>query len=115
MDSRELELYVLGIIQRRVGEKNAIKDPEIRSIVEVPDPDKRKPTAGLREIINHLRRTGHPICSSTNGYWWASSPEDLQVNIDALKGRAIKILEAVNGLQKAHDEWEREPIQNKLF
>lgn len=60
---------ILRIINGRIGEKNAITDKEIRERVVVFDPDLRKPTAGLREIINHLRQEGNPICSGISGYW----------------------------------------------
>lgn len=96
-----VENDVLKIIKSRVGEENAIKDQEIRSMLEVPDSDKRKPTAGLREVINSLRQKEYPICSGLNGYWYAKDAQDLYFNIEALNGRALKIMTAVKGMRAA--------------
>ncbi len=103
----QIENDVLEIIKSRVGEENAIKDTEIRTLIEVPDSDKRKPTAGLREVINSLRQKEYQICSGTNGYWWAKDAQELYFNIEALNGRALKIMTAVKGMRAALDRINR--------
>lgn len=105
MPDSHLEYSILKIIEKHVGVKNAIKDKDIRNLVEVPDPDKEKPTAGLRIIINTLRSKGVPICSGTQGYWWAESYSDLKLNMEALEGRAIKIFEATKGMKACLSRW----------
>lgn len=98
-----VENDILEIIKTRVGEANAIKDTEIRTLIEVPDGDKKKPTAGLRQIINSLRSKEYPICSGTSGYWWAKDEKELYFNLEALNGRALKIMSAVKGMRAALD------------
>lgn len=99
----QVENEVLEIIKSRVGKENAIKDFEIRDLIKVPDTDKRKPTAGLREVINSLRKKEYPICSGLDGYWYAKDAQDLYFNIEALNGRALKIMVAVKGMRAALD------------
>ena len=78
-----------------------ITDGEIRQRVQVADPDTKKKGAGLRRIINSLHQKGYPICSDTGGYWYAQSQQELLDNAEALRGRAIKILNAVQGMERA--------------
>jgi hypothetical protein len=106
---------ILAILKNHVGEEHAIKDPAIRQFVNVPDRDPRKPTAGLREIINTLRQSGEPICSSTNGYWYAKNAEELKNCIEALDGRAIKIFEATKGMKKALNNLFNDKVQAKFL
>lgn len=107
----ETEEIVLGII-RKHDAKNKIYDGGIRSQIQVADPVSKK-GAGLRHVINSLRQMGYPICSDTGGYWFATSRSELIENINALKGRAIKILEAVRGMEKGVDMFNFE--QGKLL
>jgi len=103
----QIEMEILDIIRSRVGEENAIKDTEIRKIIDVPDPDKRKPTAGLRDIVNSLRQKEYPICSGIKGYWYAKDIAELRENIEALDGRAIKIMTATKGMKARLEMWMR--------
>jgi hypothetical protein len=100
-------MEILDIIRSRVGEEKAIKDTEIRQMIDVPDPDKRKPTAGLRDIINSLRQKAYPICSGIKGYWYAKDIAELRENIEALDGRAIKIMTATKGMKETLEAWTR--------
>jgi hypothetical protein len=55
----------------------------------------------LRKIVNWLRRSGYPVCSDThNGYYWASSANDIIECIKSNKERADGILAANEGLKK---------------
>jgi len=108
----EIEKMVLDIIKTKKGE-DRINDGGIRNLVKVADPDIKKPGAGLRRIINNLRQQGYAICSDTGGYWYASSKRELLDNAEALRGRAVKILEAVRGMERAAERFEE--IQGGLF
>lgn len=107
----ETDKLVLEII-RSVKGILRINDGGIRSLVKVKDPDAAKPGAGLRKIINGLRQRGYAICSDTRGYWYASGPQELRENAAALKGRAVKILEAAKGMERAADRYDE--IQGRL-
>lgn len=101
------EVTLLEIIRGYTGD-NRIKDHQIRNLIVIQDPDERKPGHGLRRIVNSLRQNGHPICSDTRGYWYATTPEELSEFIESLRGRATKILEAVGGLSETLKEWEQQ-------
>jgi len=98
---------ILEIMLDHVGVENAITDKVIRELVIVSDPDVRKPTAGLRDIINALRQEGHPICSGLVGYWYAKDIDELRSNIEALNGRALKIMSATKWMNECLTRWER--------
>jgi len=107
----ETEEIVLGII-RKHDAKNKIYDGGIRSQIQVADPVSKK-GAGLRHVINSLRQMGYPILSDTGGYWYATTKSELIENTEALRGRAVKILEAVRGMEKAVEMFDT--LQAKLL
>lgn len=57
----------------------------------------------LRRFINHLRRSGIPICSSNNGYWYSEKIEDIDSTLIALKSRIGGINRAIEGLEECRD------------
>ena len=97
---------ILEIMLDHVGVENAITDSMIRHIIRVQDPDDRKPSAGLRDVINALRQEGNPICSGLVGYWYAKDEYELRQNIEALDGRALKIMSATKGMRDCLIRWE---------
>lgn len=53
----------------------------------------------LRQIIEKLRRDGHPICAHPAlGYHWASSASELESAIGYLVGRAMTSLEQASAM-----------------
>ena len=54
----------------------------------------------LRRLINYLRTTGLPICSSNSGYWYSESTVDVQNTLTALKSRIEGINRAIGGLEE---------------
>ena len=52
----------------------------------------------LRSVIHALRETGHPICSSSKGYF-IGSREDVLSTIESLDQRARSIQSTVDGLR----------------
>ena len=55
----------------------------------------------VRRIINSLRCTGFPVCSDSEGYYYAASQEEINATIAQLNGRITKIANARNGLLTA--------------
>lgn len=110
----ESEVAVLAILKNHVGVENAITDSMIRHIIQVADPDDRKPSAGLRDVINSLRQQGEPICSGLVGYWYAVDIDELEQNINALDGRALKIMSATKGMKECLNRWKTRG-QNSLL
>lgn len=108
----EEEKAVLDVIIKH-SSTDKIRDPQIRRQVQIIDPDTKKPGAGLRKVINQLRQKGFGICSDTGGYWYAQSKQELIDNAQSLRGRAIKIIEAARGMERAADRYDE--IQARLF
>lgn len=108
----EEEKAVLDVIIKHSA-TDKIRDPQIRRIVMIIDPDSKKPGAGLRRVINQLRQKGFGICSDTGGYWYAQDKQELLDNAQSLRGRAIKIIEAARGMERAADRFDE--MQARLF
>ena len=98
------EKTVLEVIKNHTKDSK-IFDGAIRRAVRTTDPAE-KPGAGLRRIINSLRQKGFAICSDTRGYWYAQSKGELLENAEALRGRAIKIINAAQGMERAAERYE---------
>ncbi|AFY60330.1 hypothetical protein [Synechococcus sp. PCC 6312] len=55
----------------------------------------------LRYLVQELRLRGCPICAHPNtGYYWAETPEELEVALGFLRGRALCSLRQVARLQR---------------
>ena len=52
----------------------------------------------VREAVNALRRTGHPICANSHGYWLSNQPDEVMETIHSLEHRMVGIAEATEGL-----------------
>lgn len=74
------------------SEKQAVKSGEICGIFNL-----HKET--LRGLVNFLRCSGMPICSSSRGYWYSDKPEDISKTLSHLEGRVKGINRAIKGLK----------------
>ena len=54
----------------------------------------------LRRLINYLRTTGLPICSSNSGYWYSENEVDVKNTLVALKSRIEGMNRAIQGLEE---------------
>jgi len=52
----------------------------------------------IRRYVNSLRRDGVPICSGENGYFYASTYEELEATVRQLDSRIEKIAKARDGI-----------------
>ena len=55
----------------------------------------------VRGIVNYLRKRGHPIGSSSKGYWYAQSKIELEDTINHLKQRRTAIDCVIRGLENS--------------
>lgn len=76
------------------GEQYAVSSRELSSAFNIPERE-------LRTVINELRREGVPICSSSNGYFFAESDTELLQTIGHMASRIAGISGALRGLKKA--------------
>jgi len=59
----------------------------------------------LRKNINGLRVEGYPVCSDSNGYFYAGCPEEIDVSIAHLASRSREMARAKEGLRRAKDDF----------
>lgn len=90
---------VLAQLQGRRGGANGITARDLVYVLtsRVSAADERR----LRQIIEKLRRDGHPICAHPAlGYHWASSPSELDDTITFLIRRAMTSLEQASAMKR---------------
>ena len=75
------------------GKANAVKSKVIEARFHCKG-------AEVRRMVNELRCKGVPICSSNQGYYYATSNEEIQETIAHLEGRIKKIRAAQDGIKK---------------
>lgn len=77
-----------------VGAEKAISGLRLSSIAGVTPSD-------VRRIVNTLRSEKHPICSDSNGYFYAASTKEIDMTIAHLTSRTRHINRAKEGLHCA--------------
>lgn len=75
-------------------EDTAVKARELRSLFNLTDRQ-------LRVEVNHLRRDGEPVCSSSCGYWYSTDPSDLEKTIHRMEAQMVNMRVSITGLRKA--------------
>lgn len=78
----------------RYEESVAIKNRELRSIFNLTDRQ-------VRSIVNQLRQEGEPICSSSQGYWYSTDPDDIEKTLHRLEAQVENMNISITGLKKA--------------
>jgi len=94
--------FLAGIKSR--GKGQAIKSCEIEEKMGVPG-------TVIRSLVHQLRREGHWICSSKNGYWWGTRNE-IEATRESLAQRVRSIWSVVKGLDNSLSKPAK---QEKLF
>lgn len=74
-----------------VGEENAVTSRTIEALFNIQGTE-------LRVEINRCRSLGIPICSTRNGYFYASNRRELIETIESMQSRIRSIQCATNGL-----------------
>lgn len=80
-----------------------LQDPEMRELML------KQVSWGpiLRGVIHFLRERGYPICSSCDGYWWATSLEDFNQTIAHLQQRENSIRSVREEMENLRDIYVR--------
>ncbi len=76
------------------GKENHITSRRLEAITDL------KGTA-IRKEVNKLRTEGNPIASDANGYYIATTPEELTATIRNLESRRNAMNRAIEGLTEA--------------
>lgn len=83
----------------RTGEDNAINLSEERRISGLDD-------RSTRLLIEHMRRRGHIICSSSKGYFRPANKLELQRYVLCERSRANSILRTLQAAEDALADWD---------
>lgn len=54
----------------------------------------------IRKAVHRLRLLGYPICSNTQGYWWAEDLDELKETINFLDGMITNMTEVSKALKQ---------------
>ena len=85
--------------QNHIGEQNAVTSRELEIAFEIRGKE-------LRDLINTLRRSGIPIASSGNGYFYAASEQEVRATIAHMTHRISGIAAAIRGLTQALEQFD---------
>lgn len=77
----------------RTSEDNAINARDLCTMFNLT-------SRHLRIIVGGLRKDGVPICSSTQGYWYSTEPEDIKKTLQRLEGQVSNMNNSITGLKK---------------
>jgi hypothetical protein len=101
---------LLELLQDQVGKENAVKSKQLEILFSMKG-------ATIRGLINTLRRHGNPICSGREGYWFASSIEEVEKTKEHLQGRMFGLKGALKGLEmyvsQQREKELREMVKNR--
>ena len=80
------------------GRRRAIKSLELEATMNVSGNE-------LRRQVNRLRRQKVPVCSGTEGYFYARSAGEIYATINGLKDMMYGLAQAIDGLEAALEDF----------
>ena len=66
--------------------------------------DRYGPSSGIRKRVHRLRLAGYPICSNTNGYYWADTSDELAETYMFLKSYIDELNQVAAGILDCYIE-----------
>lgn len=93
---------VLAYLRRHSTYANPVYSPKIEAALDMKGP-------AVRACINHCRSQHEPIGSSSRGYWYARSADELRTTILHLEQRIRSIQPTIDGLEEAARRLEENP------
>lgn len=90
-----------------LGEQNAVTSQELEIAFDIKGIE-------LRNLINTLRRSGIPIASSGNGYFYAATEQEVRATIAHMTHRISGIAAAIHGLTQALEQFDRDQLRLPL-
>jgi biotin operon repressor len=90
------DLILTGIKARK--KNNPVKSKKIEDSLKIKGPT-------VRTVIKNLRRKGHPIVSTSKGYWYDGNWSEMDKTIESLRQRGTSILKTANELEKAQIDY----------
>ena len=99
MKDKEIDISLLEYLQKNhCGEFQSVPSKHLEFVYGIKG-------SQVRQIINELRCKGNPICSDSNGYYYAENEMELRHSICQLSSRVGKIAKARNGLIRAIEQF----------
>ena len=89
-----IDKQICEYLRRYKGEENTVSAKTIEQAFRLDG-------AEVRRCIHRLRRKGVPICSDTNGYFYAQNQREIDRTIHSMNSRILKMQSARNGLVKS--------------
>jgi hypothetical protein len=91
---------LIDLLRAQTGPQNGLHVHELAELL-TGEAKNQGTWRNIRSVIKGLRLQGWPICGHpSRGYYWASSPEDLQATITFLRDRAMSSLLQISKLKK---------------
>lgn len=95
MDLSEKKQMICNYLQKNnIGKNSAVHSRELELLFSLNG-------RTLRTIIHTLRQEGHPICSSSRGYYYAGNQDEVQRAAARLGALASKIASAQDALMNS--------------
>jgi len=95
MDFTKSELDVLSLL--RVGVDNAVSSRYIEKATGLPN-------RWVRKTIRQLRLKGKCICSGDEGYYIASSPDEVKRTVKRYESMGLNTLKMADAIKQAHGD-----------
>ena len=89
-----------------VGADNAVYSRKLCSVCGVSSPL-------LRRTINELRVDGTPVCSDSNGYFFAANTREIDITMAHLASRSNEMIKAREGLARAKESFVGEGLSEE--
>ena len=86
-----------------LGEDSAATSRELEAAFSVRGKE-------LRDAVNRLRRRGVPIASSSSGYFYAATEQEVRATIAHMTNRISGIAAAIRGLNKSLEQFDTAQI-----
>ena len=91
MAGEQLKEYLKG---NCLGRGQAMKAAELEQALQIGENE-------LRRQVNRLRRKNIPICSGSEGYFYAGNAGEIYATIRSLKDMMYGLSQAIDGLEAA--------------
>lgn len=86
---------LLGLLKScALGEHKAIKAKVITALTGINARE-------IRLLVHEMRINGYPVCSGNDGYFYASTSDELEKTIRRMRRQIIGTKMALSGLEKA--------------
>lgn len=102
MKQEQLLAYLKGVCN---GRQRTVRGAELEKALNISGTD-------LRKLVNRLRRSGVPVGSSRNGYFYARTAGEVYTTIRQLRLMVRGLEAAIRGLESALEKFQEAQPDN---